>query len=310
MKKYLLPKENNAYKANLHCHSTLSDGRFDVYKLKEMYKSRGYSVVAFSDHEVLIPHPELADKDFVPLTATEIAVDDQYGHCYHLNFFSADKDKTEFPPFERLYSVEGVNKIIDAGNKNGFLCQYNHPRWSFQNAPDFVGLKGLWGFEVFNTGCQIEMDDGWGDYEYEVICRDGHVYPATTATDDNHNGLTEDLDSPYCDSFKGWTTIFSPSLTYENIYGAMKNGDCYATTGPEIKALYTENGRVYVECTPSAYVGIRFESRRQDRKCSFEDDITAADFDISGEFDHFRIVVRDKYNNKAMTRSYTKKELS
>lgn len=308
MKKYLLPQNCNKYKANLHCHSTFSDGKYDVYTLKEMYKSRGYSVVAFSDHNVLVPHPELESDDFVPLTATEINVD-KGSLTYHLNFFSSDKTKTEFPPIQRIYSVEGVNEIIKTGNENGFLCQYNHPRWSFQQAPDYVGLKGLWGFEVFNSGCQVEMDDGWGDYEYETICRDGRVYPVATATDDNHNGLTDDLQSPYCDSFKGWTTVFAPSLSYDNIYNAMKNGDCYATTGPEISELYAENGRVYIKCTPSAYIGIRFETRRQDRVCSFEDEITQADFDISGEFDHFRIVVRDKYNNKAMTRSYTKKDL-
>lgn len=309
MKKYLLPQNCKPYKANLHCHSTLSDGRYDIYKIKDMYKSRGYSAVAYSDHNVLIPHPELEDDGFIPLTATEIDVNDAHGHCYHLNFFSEQKDKTEFPSIERIYSVDGINKIIETGNKNGFLCQYNHPRWSFQNASDFVGLKGLWGFEIFNTGCEIEMDDGWGDYKYEVICRDGHVYPVTTATDDNHNGMTDDLDSAYCDSFKGWTTIFSPSLTYDNIFAAMKNGDCYGTTGPEIKELYVENGRVYVQCTPSAYIGIRFESRRADRRCSFENEITSADFDISGEFDHFRIVVRDKYGHKALTRAYTKNEI-
>lgn len=309
MKKYLLPKNCKPYKTNLHCHSTLSDGRYDIYKIKDMYKSRGYSAVAYSDHNVLIPHPELEDDGFIPLTATEIDVNDAHGHCYHLNFFSEQKDKTEFPSIERIYSVDGINKIIETGNKNGFLCQYNHPRWSFQNASDFVGLKGLWGFEIFNTGCEIEMDDGWGDYEYEVICRDGRVYPVTTATDDNHNGMTDDPDSPYCDSFKGWTTVFAPSLTYKDIFSAMKNGDCYATTGPEITSLYVENGRVYVQCTPSAYIGIRFESRRADRRCSFEDEITSADFDISGEFDHFRIVVRDKYGHKALTRAYTKSEI-
>ena len=309
MKNYLLPLNCKPYKANLHCHSTFSDGRYDVQKLKEMYKSRGYSVVAFSDHNVLVPHPELREDGFIPMTATEIDVNDGRGHCYHLNFFSEDKEKKEFPPIERVYSVDGINKIIKIGNENGFLCQYNHPRWSFQNAPDFVGLQGLWSFEVFNTGCQIEMDDGWGDYEYEVICRDGHVYPVPTATDDNHNGMTDDLDSSYCDSFKGWTTIYAPELTYEAIFDAMKRGDCYGTTGPEITALYVENDRVHIECTPSAYIGIRFETRRQDRRCSNEDDITSADFDISGDFDHFRLVVRDKYGNKAMTRAYTKKDI-
>ena len=34
MKKYLLPKEGNFYKANLHCHTTISDGRMTVEETK------------------------------------------------------------------------------------------------------------------------------------------------------------------------------------------------------------------------------------------------------------------------------------
>ena len=144
MKKFLLPEGMKAYKANLHCHSTYSDGHFTVEFLKEYYRKNGYSIVAFSDHNVLIPHPELMSDDFIPLTATEIDVNKPHSErCYHLNFFSCDQSKTEFPPIERVYSVEGINKIIETGNKNGFLCQYNHPRWSFQNAEEYTGNTGI-----------------------------------------------------------------------------------------------------------------------------------------------------------------------
>ena len=35
MKKYLLPKDGSFYKANLHCHSTVSDGRFTPEEIKK-----------------------------------------------------------------------------------------------------------------------------------------------------------------------------------------------------------------------------------------------------------------------------------
>ena len=37
MRKYLLPKEGKFYKANLHCHTNLSDGDFTPEEIKEMY---------------------------------------------------------------------------------------------------------------------------------------------------------------------------------------------------------------------------------------------------------------------------------
>ena len=38
---YLLPNTPK-YKANLHCHTTFSDGAFTPEKIKEIYKAHGY----------------------------------------------------------------------------------------------------------------------------------------------------------------------------------------------------------------------------------------------------------------------------
>jgi len=42
MRKYLLPESGNFYKANLHCHSTLSDGNLTREQLKKAYMDKGY----------------------------------------------------------------------------------------------------------------------------------------------------------------------------------------------------------------------------------------------------------------------------
>ena len=71
MKKYLLPHGTNAYKANLHAHTNISDGALTSEQVKDLYKSNGYSVVAYTDHDLLIPHDELTDKDFLALPGFE-----------------------------------------------------------------------------------------------------------------------------------------------------------------------------------------------------------------------------------------------
>ena len=65
MKKYLLPPEGNWYKANLHCHTSVSDGCFSPERVKEEYKKRGYSIVAYTDHQLMVNHSYLADEDFL-----------------------------------------------------------------------------------------------------------------------------------------------------------------------------------------------------------------------------------------------------
>ena len=67
MKKYLLPECGSFYKANLHSHSTVSDGTKTPEELKEMYKNRGYSVFAYTDHDNFVCHNELSDEEFLVL---------------------------------------------------------------------------------------------------------------------------------------------------------------------------------------------------------------------------------------------------
>ena len=68
---YLINPNKKQYKANLHCHSALSDGKKTPLELKEMYKSNGYSVLSITDHERPYCHKDLTDKDFIMLTGYE-----------------------------------------------------------------------------------------------------------------------------------------------------------------------------------------------------------------------------------------------
>ena len=40
MKKYLLPNDVNWYRANMHCHTTHSDGQMTPEEVKELYKAK------------------------------------------------------------------------------------------------------------------------------------------------------------------------------------------------------------------------------------------------------------------------------
>ena len=75
MRQYLLPEKGKFYKANLHMHTTVSDGANTPQEVKEAYQKEGYSIVAFSDHEVMVPHNELTDCNFLALTAFEKSID-------------------------------------------------------------------------------------------------------------------------------------------------------------------------------------------------------------------------------------------
>ena len=172
----LLPRGGRFYKANLHTHSTISDGGLTPAELKEEYKARGYSILAITDHNALVPHTALWDEEFLTITSYEAdtnAKDDENGYAcrptYHMNLYARDPHKTvsavftltrSWPPhshqymtaealavdFRREYDVASMNAFIAKAKEDGFIVSLNHPNWSQQRYPDYAPLKGLWGW--------------------------------------------------------------------------------------------------------------------------------------------------------------------
>ena len=102
MKKYLLPQSGSFYKANLHCHSTFSDGEWTPEEIKENYKKQGYSVVAFTDHNLYLSHQELSDEEFLALNGVEININDEnhpskYAKTCHICMIAVEPDNLMHP---------------------------------------------------------------------------------------------------------------------------------------------------------------------------------------------------------------------
>lgn len=74
--KMLLDGAKPFFKANLHCHSTISDGSKTPEELKAMYAAQGYSVLAYTDHDVLLDHSDLCDEHFLALNGYEMEVNE------------------------------------------------------------------------------------------------------------------------------------------------------------------------------------------------------------------------------------------
>ena len=73
--KHLLPPVTY-YKTNLHAHTTVSDGKLTPEELRDAYKAKGYSILAITDHSVMVQHQELNQEDFLLLTGVEIDMEE------------------------------------------------------------------------------------------------------------------------------------------------------------------------------------------------------------------------------------------
>ena len=331
---YLLPKGKTQYKANLHCHSTISDGQYTPEEVKALYKGQGYSVLAMTDHEVMVPHPELCDEDFLVLTAYECAV---YGdrdlpkpmrRLSHLNLYAKKPGMAKLPFFNtadlysldkppdislarfdgpeitKEYSAEGLNRLIRMAREAGFLVCYNHPTWSMEDASVYTKLEGLFAMEIFNTGCETSGYAAYCPYIYDEMLRSGQRI-APVAADDMHKAK---------DLFGGFCMIFADRLEYEKIIGAMERGDFYASRGPLIKALWFEDGMFHIETTPAKRIMISNSGRRNwgasGRKAPEGEFLTSAEFPLSDLDLYVRFTVEDENGLTANTRGFRREEFT
>ena len=338
MKKHLLPPDLNWYRANLHCHSTLSDGYWPAARLRTEYKNAGYSILAISDHNVLINHSDLNDPDFLTLTSTEYDVTDwdsrlpvanpdanawtyRFHDTFHLNLFSKVPNP-DGPPArdtiwgvqhncfdgteeekerKKAFSVDAVNEVIRKANEAGFLVQYNHPNWSRNVRSDWLGLRGLWSLEILNYATECLTGGEYCPYVYDDLLN--FVDPGIFCSmgDDNHN-----RDGTTAQSFGGSTFFGAKELTYEAIVRSMERGEFYCSSGkvdpPRILALWAEDGVVHVECTPATFVMFVCDGRRY--ALSRRAGQTHAEFPLNRDDAWFRVAVRDDRGNTAHTHAY------
>jgi hypothetical protein len=334
MKKYLLRDAGNFYKANLHCHTTLSDGNWTPEKMKDEYKKRGYHIIAMSDHDVLRCNYHLSDDNFLVLTAYEVSIKDnnenipfwmkkivdinliakepylktQVGfnpdvmkwHIENEKITQEEADNIEYYGGTRPwgYSPEFVKKIIEDGKKNNFLVAVNHPMWSLASSEDYKEFDNAWAIEVYNHGCASLSGLSDSESLYEEMLRSG-IKLFALATDDNHNYFD--------DSFGGFTMIKAENLEYRSIIDALEKGEFYASCGPLIKEIYYEDGKVHISCSEAAEISMLNAGRRG--RCVLAKDgkmLTEAVFEINRNncFDYIRFRVVDKKGKKAYTNAY------
>lgn len=337
MKKFLLPENGNFYKANLHCHSVYSDGKLTPQELKEAYKAQGYSIIAYTDHDILIPHPELADESFLPLNGFELEVceegnipsqaktchmclialepDNLTQPCWHrtkYQFGNAHDHRNEVkfdenePDYERVYTPECISDIMKRCRDAGFFVTYNHPAWSLEEYPQYMNYHNMHAMEIFNTGCYVEGYDDYSPRVYDDMLRGGEKIYCICA-DDNHNHKAPT--SGNWDSFGGWITIKADKLDYRTITKALEDGNFYASQGPAIHNIWFEDGEIHVECDPAASIKFMYGDRCGKAVFAEGKELTHASAKVNPDNVFVRITVIDEKGRPANSNAYFVEDL-
>ena len=331
MKTYLIDPKLKWYKANLHCHTTNSDGHFTPEEIKKIYLEHGYSIVAFTDHEVIFDNSYLCDDKFIAITSTEYSINEIGPSSFrdvrvvHLNLFSKDIHAKFHPAasketfwekqqklygepiqcdgYKRVYTQESIQEVIDRANKAGFLVQFNHPNWSLNTIEDFINLKGLWALEIYNHLSELETGAEYSHNYYNDMLRHGHRL-FCTMNDDNHN-----IDRSLNGSFGGFNMVGMESLSYDNVMNALEKGVFYCSMGPIIKSLAydKEEKKVYIECSKVNSILCTGPNRRFFKLNG--EDLTKAEFQLDEGDTQFHITLKDDHGRYANTHAYFTNEI-
>ncbi len=126
----------NHYKANLHAHSTVSDGENSFANVIEAYYAQGYDILAMTDHAVVnrgwnatpTPVPLLS---FNMLFTKAVPLTDMRYYQITTGHDRGGKGMTDVP-----FGIELNGAVLTKSHVNGFFVDYGQNMWGKEN--DYV----------------------------------------------------------------------------------------------------------------------------------------------------------------------------
>ena len=288
------------YRGNLHGHSNHSDGAKSPQQVAQFYKDLGYDFICISDHlwrnskfaaESVLDTSHLRNENFTTLIGAEIhAKGKKYDDAglWHIvaNGLPAD--------FEPASETETGPELIARAQAAGAFVTLAHPEWHCLTMDEALAASAAHGVEIYNHSCVIECDRGSGIAIADFLLNEGKRI-VFTATDDSHFRID--------DAAGGWVMVAAEENTPEALLDALKAGQHYSSTGPEIHSIALDGGQLEVRCSPasaiivagSGYMSTSVQGRN----------MTHGVLDLSGyDGGYIRIAVHDAHGGKAWTNPY------
>ncbi|MGQ0568778.1 MAG: PHP domain-containing protein [Armatimonadota bacterium] len=215
-------------KAQLHCHTRRSDGRFEPKDLARRYRDAGYTFICFTDHDILTRCDEVNDASFLAIPGVEETIvrgvpplGPHLGRLLVDNVLGAGS------------AEERVRRTLDAG---GVPCLH-HPSWTGNlwtgawPAPTMATLPGPFLVEVWNPHSDSEEDVR--RWSHAARAHGPEVVISGVAADDCHTMLQFD---------HAWVMVKVSAITKPALREALLHGASYASTG--IVAEFGVTGQV------------------------------------------------------------------
>ena len=244
-------------RGNLHTHSTSSDGQLEPAEVCRRYQAEGYDFISLTDHFVgqydypITDTTPFRNNNFTTLLGAELHIDTtDNGDIWHIVAVGLPADFTppDVPHFRYFDSAETVTDLTNRAAKAGAFIAIAHPHWSALTEADARRIPAAHAVEVYNHGCAIENDRGDGHLSCEHMLNEGRRL-TMIATDDAHFATP--------DHFGGWVMVKTTENTPDALLAALKAGEYYSSTGPEILDIRMKRLTIEVDCSKAQTIAVQ-----------------------------------------------------
>ncbi len=242
------------HRGNLHTHSTQSDGVLSPQEVCRRYQAEGYDFISLTDHFVgLFDYPitdttAFRNENFTTIFGAELHTGImENGHLWHIVAAGLPLDFTppNAPHFHPVKGSESAASIAQRARDAGAFVAIAHPHWSGMSDADARTITAAHAVEIYNHGCIVDNDRGEGFMTLEHLLNDGRKLNMI-ATDDAH------FNTP--DFFGGWVMVKAMQNSPEALLAALKAGNYYSSTGPQINDIRVNAESVEIDCSSASTI--------------------------------------------------------
>lgn len=283
---------NNWFKIGLHIHTNLSDGALSPEAVAERYKNAGFDAIAITDHWKFHSEYKINGLKIISGCEYNIGGSDTSVNVMHIVGVGM-KSEPQISAKDTLSRQEIINKIKEAGG----MAVLAHPAWSLNTPEEIKELKGFDMLEIYNAVSNVEQSSRpYSGYVVDLLANDGVIFPLT-ATDDAHYYQGQDD----CNSY---IMVNADDCTTDSIMESIRTGNFYATQGPQLYAVRTDN-KIIVDCSECVMIDFLSNAAWAPDKIIRGENLTHAEYEIKDFEKWIRIEIHNKDGKYAWSNIFT-----
>jgi hypothetical protein len=217
----------------LHAHTTRSDGELAPDALASHYARAGYDVLAITDHW---RRTEASSDGLLVLASAELNCVLPAGRDGHVLAFGIDEE-----PAALGGEYADLARTADWIEQRGGVAYLAHPYWTGAVPGGFELPANVFGIEVYNAGCELEVGRGLASVHWDELLEAGGRCLAIAADDSHHPGFDSDL---------AWVWLRAGERTAGAVLDALRRGAFYSSSGPLVRGVELDGADVEVRTSP------------------------------------------------------------